>query len=346
MNDCARSLAAGFYDLRPRTVSHGQFLTGAVVVSDDERANMTLLQEQLDSACASVQKMIGIGRVADYIPALAQVPANKFGAAIVTVDGESALYGDSQEPFSIQSISKLFALTAALNQIGEDVWRRVGREPSGNSFNSIVQLERENGIPRNPFINAGALAITDAMLAEQGTDECTRQLLGLVRLLADDESISIDAEVAESELATAHRNASLAHFMQSFNNLQRSVDDVLSVYCRQCAIAMSCEQLARSALYLAGNGTDPLTSNCFVGTRRARRINALMMLCGHYDASGDFAHRVGLPGKSGVGGGIVVVVPDIAAVAVWSPCLNENGNSHAGTAALEALVETTKWNVL
>lgn len=134
--------------------------------------------------------------------------------------------------------------------------------------------------------------------------------------------------------------------MQSFKNLERSVDDVLNVYCNQCAIAMSCEQLARSALFLSCNGTDPLSGTCIVESKRARRINALMMLCGHYDASGDFAHRVGLPGKSGVGGGIVVVVPDVAAAAVWSPCLNQNGNSHAGTAALEALVEATLWNIL
>lgn len=307
---------------------------------------MTVLQKQLESACQSIQHEIGVGRVADYIPALAQVPADKFGAAIVTVDGETACYGDCLEPFSIQSISKLFALTAALNQTGVDTWHRVGREPSGNSFNSIVQLERESGIPRNPFINAGALVVTDIMLEDRATDLSIENLLALVRQMADDQSISIDLEVAQSELATAHRNASLAHFMQSFKNLERSVDDVLNVYCHQCAIAMSCVQLARSALYLSSNGKDPLTKKRIVGSKRARRINALMMLCGHYDASGDFAHRVGLPGKSGVGGGIVVVVPDTAAAAVWSPCLNANGNSHAGTAALEALVEATKWNVL
>ena len=307
---------------------------------------MDSLQKQLESACHSIKQEIGVGQVANYIPALAKVPANKFGAAIITVDGEMASFGDSQEPFSIQSISKLFSLTMALDQSGADIWQRVGREPSGNAFNSIVQLERENGIPRNPFINAGALVVTDTMLAGQPTEQCTANLLELMQRLADDTSISIDAEVAQSELETAHRNASLGYFMQSFDNLNRSIDDVLDVYCHQCAIAMSCEQLARSALYLSNNGTDPLTKNCIVGSTRARRLNALMMLCGHYDASGDFAHRVGLPGKSGVGGGIVVVVPDVAAAAVWSPCLNSNGNSHAGTAALEALVEITKWNIL
>ena len=307
---------------------------------------MSLLQEQLESACQSIRKEIGVGKVADYIPALAKVPASKFGAAIVTITGETACYGDCQEPFSIQSISKLYALTAALNRSSADVWERVGHEPSGNSFNSIVQLEQERGIPRNPFINAGALVVTDSVLADQTTDAAISNLLALMQKLADDPSINIDSEVAESELATAHRNASLAHFMESFDNLNHSVDDVLKVYCHQCAIAMSCVQLARSALYLSNNGTDPLTESRIVGSRRARRLNALMMLCGHYDASGDFAHRVGLPGKSGVGGGIVVVVPDVAAAAVWSPCLNENGNSHAGTAALEALVEQMKWNVL
>ncbi len=306
---------------------------------------MPSLQTQLESACHSVQHEIGVGKVANYIPALAQVPPGKFGAAIISISGEKASFGDAQEAFSIQSISKLFALTAALNVHNNNIWDRVGREPSGNAFNSIVQLEKENGIPRNPLINAGALVVTDMLLGEQTATDTVTQLLSLVQRLADNESIAIDKTVAESERNTAHRNASLAHFMKSFGNLECTVSDVLDAYCQQCAIAMSCEQLARSALFLANNGTDPLTRQCIVDEERARRLNAMMMLCGHYDASGDFAHRVGLPGKSGVGGGIVAVVPDVGAVAVWSPCLNENGNSHAGTAALEALVRATKWNV-
>lgn len=307
---------------------------------------MRSLQTQLDDACRSIQHEIGLGKVADYIPALAQVPPDKFAAAIVTVDGEKAVFGDARETFSIQSISKLFTLTSALNLHDRKIWERVGREPSGNAFNSIVQLEMECGIPRNPFINAGALVVTDALLGDQTTETCTADLLSLVQSLAADSSIEIDQSVAQSERDTAYRNISLAHFMQSFGNLQRSVNDVLDVYCQQCAIAMSCEQLARSALFLASNGTDPLTKEPIVDEERARRLNAMMMLCGHYDASGDFAFRVGLPGKSGVGGGIIAVVPDIAAVAVWSPCLNSRGNSHAGTATLEALVRATGWNVL
>lgn len=307
---------------------------------------MKSLQVQLDSSCRSIQHEIGLGKVADYIPALAQVSPDKFGAAVVTVNGEKALYGAAQEPFSIQSISKLFTLTFALNLRGKKVWDRVGREPSGNAFNSIVQLEMENGIPRNPFINAGALVVTDALLGNQTTQTCTAELLSSMQSLAADDSIRIDSQVAQSELDHAYRNKSLAYFMQSFNNLERPVDDVIDVYCRQCAIAMNCEQLARSALFLANNGTDPLTNEQVVNEERARRLNAMMMLCGHYDASGEFAFRVGIPGKSGVGGGIIAVVPGIASVAVWSPCLNDFGNSHAGTAALEALVNATKWNVL
>ena len=182
---------------------------------------MRSLQTQLDDACRSIQHEIGLGKVADYIPALAQVPPDKFAAAIVTVDGEKAVFGDARETFSIQSISKLFTLTSALNLHDRKIWERVGREPSGNAFNSIVQLEMECGIPRNPFINAGALVVTDALLGDQTTETCTADLLSLVQSLAADSSIEIDQSVAQSERDTAYRNISLAHFMQSFGNLQR-----------------------------------------------------------------------------------------------------------------------------
>lgn len=311
------------------------------------------LQQLLSRACQTVLPEVGIGRVADYIPALASVDPGKFGAAIVTVDGATATYGDAGEPFSIQSISKVFSLALALNAVGMRVWDHVGREPSGSPFNSIVQLETERGIPRNPFINAGAIVISDLLLqhyaerAPASAAESTRRaLLASIRTLADDPGIVMDAEVAASELATSHRNASLAHFMRAFGNLQRPVAEVLDVYCHQCAIAMSCRQLARAGLFLANHGRDPLSGVEFVGAERARRINALMMLCGHYDASGEFAFRVGIPGKSGVGGGILAIVPDRAAIAVWSPCLNRNGNSHAGSAAMAAIAEATGWQAL
>lgn len=197
-----------------------------------------------------------------------------------------------------------------------------------------------------PFINAGALAVTDTILADQSTEACIQNLLKLVQQLSDDDSIYIDSTVAESEIASTHRNASLAYFMQSFNNLHRSVDDVLNVYCHQCAIAMNCEQLARSALYLSSNGRDPLSNKRIVGNKRARRLNALMMLCGHYDASGDFAHRVGLPGKSGVGGGIVVVLPQRAAAAVWSrECDHSNAIQRLGSVNVWTVTATNEVNI-
>lgn len=313
------------------------------------------LQANLDIACDSVKNQVGIGRVADYIPALACIEPTKFAAAVVTIDGEVASYGDADEPFSIQSISKVFSLISALGAVGTDLWARVGREPSGSPFNSIVQLENERGIPRNPFINAGALVISDILLQsqlEQYPDPAERivaartRLLDFVRELADSDQVAMDLEVARSEIATSDRNASLAHFMSGFGNLSQAVDDVINLYCYQCSLAMSCRQLARSGLFLANRGTDPLSGSVVIEPERARRMSALMMLCGHYDASGEFAFQAGIPGKSGVGGGILAIVPNQAAIAVWSPCLNKNGNSHAGTQALAAITEQVGWQAL
>ena len=253
--------------------------------------------------------------------------------------------GDAELPFSIQSISKVFTLTLALGKHGENIWKRVGREPSGSAFNSIVQLEQEHGIPRNPFINAGAIAITDLVLAGHTPKEAIGEVVRFVRYLADEDDIVIDPEVARSEAATGYRNFALANFMRSFGKLDHPVDHVLGVYFHQCALAMSCVQLAKAGLFLAASGTNPLTKHSVVSKQRARRINALMLTCGHYDGSGDFAYRVGLPGKSGVGGGILCVAPGKASVAVWSPGLNHNGNSLLGSLALEMLASRTGWSV-
>ncbi len=221
----------------------------------------------------------------------------------------------------------------------------MGREPSGSPFNSIVQLEQERGTPRNPFINAGAIAVTDAVLDGGMADKVVEEITGFFRELAQDASVRIDPEVAISESQTGYRNAALANFMKGFGKLENPVEAVLEVYFNQCAIAMSCAQLARAALFLAAGGRDPVTGREIVSEELARRINALMLTCGHYDASGDFAFRVGLPGKSGVGGGILVVVPGRCAVAVWSPGLNTHGNSLVGTLALEQLAARTGWSV-
>ena len=288
---------------------------------------------------------IGTGKVADYIPALARVDPNKFGIAVVDLEGKVTSIGDARDPFSIQSISKVFTLTLVLCEHGAELWKRVGREPSGSPFNSIVQLENERGIPRNPFINAGAIVVSDMLLGGGTAADTVVRITDFIGTLAQDPSISVDREVVASEIETGFRNAALANFMRSFNNLNNPVDQVLEVYFCQCSIAMSCVQLARSALFLANGGEDPVTGERIVSGERARRINALMLSCGHYDASGDFAFRVGLPGKSGVGGGILAVVPNRCAIAVWSPGLNENGNSLVGTLALEHLAAKSGWSV-
>ncbi len=292
-----------------------------------------------------VQAHRGEGHVADYIPALARVDARRFGLAVVTCGGETFETGDAWVPFSIQSISKVFTLTLALERLGENLWKRVGREPSGSRFNSIVQLEAEHGIPRNPFINAGAIVTTDALMASRDRETVIAEIRDTLRRLADNETIDLDKEVAESEAATGFRNYALANFMRGFGNLDAPVEEVLQTYFHQCAMRITCRQLARAGLFLANGGVDPISGERVVSAEHARRICAIMMTCGHYDASGDFAFKVGLPGKSGVGGGILTIAPGKAAIAVWSPGLNEVGNSQVGTLALERLVAKTGWSV-
>jgi glutaminase len=285
------------------------------------------------------------GEVATYIPELARVDASAFGLAVIDAEGNVAAAGDSETAFSIQSISKVFTLTLALGKVGDRLWRRVGREPSGSAFNSIVQLEYEHGIPRNPFINAGAIAVTDVIVSGHQPREVLGEILRFIRFLADDHSITIDQAVAASEQRTGFRNRALANYMKSFGVLDNPVDHTLGVYFHHCAIAMSCRQLAMAGRFLAQFGRHPSTGQSVVPPERARRINALMLTCGHYDGSGEFAYLVGLPGKSGVGGGILAIAPGKASIAVWSPGLDATGNSHLGRIALEALTKRLGWSI-
>jgi glutaminase len=293
-----------------------------------------------------MQAHLGRGRVADYIPALARVDPKHFGIAVATCDGEAAAAGDADVRFSIQSISKVFTLTMALGEAGSDLWRRVGREASGSAFNSIVQLEYEKGIPRNPLINAGALVVVDTLLAGGDSESLIGRITDQLRTLSGDPTVGVDPEVAASEQATGFRNAALANFLRASGNLTSDVADVLHVYFNQCALSMSCRQLAQAGLYLANRGVDPLNHATITTPVRARRINAIMMTCGHYDASGDFAFRVGLPGKSGVGGGILAIAPGHAAIATWAPGLDAAGTSLVGRLALQRLTSLTGWSVV
>ncbi|MEV4193362.1 glutaminase [Streptomyces toxytricini] len=296
----------------------------------------------LERIAADVAPLIGSGTPAEYIPALAEVDPRHFGMAIADLDGNVHGVGDWRVPFSAQSITKVFALALALAEGGDSLWRRVGREPSGNPFNSLVQLEHENGIPRNPFINAGALVVTDRL--QTLTGDASSELLEFLRAESGNPDVSFDAEVAASEHEHGDRNAALAHFMASYGNIDNPVPALLDHYFWQCSIAMSCADLARAGLFLARHGLRADGSRLLTRSE-AKQVNAVMLTCGTYDAAGEFAYRVGLPGKSGVGGGIVAVVPGRCALAVWSPGLDSRGNSVAGVAALDRFTTLTGLSV-
>ena len=296
----------------------------------------TILQEIQEE----IIPLLDQGKVADYIPALAKIDPQQFAMSITCNDGRTFSVGLSDKKFSIQSISKVYSFTLALHIYRAKLYQRVWREPSGDPFNSLVQLEYEEGIPRNPFINAGAIVVTDALVSHF-KDDTLQEILGFIRESADDEDIEIDEEIATSEMEHGFRNMALANLMKGFGNLENDVQDVLETYFAQCSITMNTIELSRSMLYLANSGTDPITKKGFLSPAQAKRVNAVMLTCGHYDASGDFAFRVGLPGKSGVGGGIVAVVPGKMSIAVFSPALNEQGNSLVGTKALELFTTKT-----
>jgi glutaminase len=265
-----------------------------------------------------------------------------FAIAMTELDGTEHVHGDADVRFPIQSMSKVFALVLAMqkvdatSEVADELWSRVGREPSGDPFNSLVQLEHEKGIPRNPMINAGALVVDDVLLSF--CEDAKRQLSELVSELAG-ERIDVDEVVAGAELEESHRNLAVANLMASFDNLRNPVMDVLDVYVHQCALSMSTRQIARAVRFLANDGVDPASGHRVLPDILARRVNSLMLTCGTYDAAGAFAFEVGLPCKSGVAGGIMAVVPDEMGVCVWSPPLDDTGNSRGGRVALHELAE-------
>lgn len=292
----------------------------------------------LEKIVEEVRPLTREGKVADYIPALADVAADQLGIAIVTPDGRHFQAGDATTRFSIQSISKVLSLTVALT-LYEDagIWQRVGKEPSGQAFNSLVQLELEQGKPRNPFINAGALVMCD--LLESRLTAPRQRMLEIVRRLAGQNDINYDRVVARSEYEHSARNAAIAWLMKSFGNFNNDVSKVMETYFHYCSLAMNCAELARTFLYLANQGRSQHDEWAVISPRQARQVNALMMTSGMYDGAGEFAWRVGMPAKSGVGGGIVAIIPGEMSIAVWSPALDHSGNSLAGTVLLEKLSE-------
>jgi glutaminase len=321
--------------LSSRTAS----MVPAAAIHTCRTAIMTHLQQVLDEIVTVAAASTDRGEVADYVPELSLADPAMFGIAVALRSGQVVEAGNARVEFTVQSISKVFTLAIALGRLGDGLWRRVGREPSGLAFNSILQLEQEDGRPRNPFVNAGALVVTDAILAGSEPREVLTELLRFAREAAADDDIHINKDVARSEARTGDRNRALAHMLKAQGNLENTPDRVLGTYFHQCAIEMNCVQLARAGRFLIG-----ARESALISADNVRRINALMMTCGQYDGSGDFAYRVGLPAKSGVGGGILAISPRRASIAIWSPGLNAQGNSKLGTMAAEMLAARTGWS--
>lgn len=295
----------------------------------------------LGRIASQVRPFLTHGDLPGYIPQLARVSKGQFGIAFAPLEGPEAVAGEADVAFSIQSISKVFALMLAIERSGDEVWARVGREPSGAAFNELIQVDQESGRVRNPFVNAGALVVTDILCSRYAQPELA--LLQSLQVVCGDIPISVDEAVARSERETCHRNAAIAHLLKSHGRLQNPVDIVLDTYCWQCALAMSCRAVARAARPLAS--TLPTQGNMLTPSQR-HSINALMLTCGTYNEAGSFAASIGLPLKSGVGGGMVAVIPGIGALCAWSPGLDASGNSIAAARAMEIFAQQTGFSVL
>jgi glutaminase len=285
-----------------------------------------------------VQNTDDKGQLASYIPELANVDPDNFGVHISTIDQFNFGIGNCYDKFSIQSISKVLSLCLAYRILGESIWERLGVEPSGTAFNSLVQLEADNGIPRNPFINAGAIVISDILLSH--LENPKEDFLAFIRSISNNSELNYVSKIAASEKSVGFRNAALCNFIKSFGNIQNDPNDVLDFYYDLCSLEMNCKELSELFLFLANNGRNLHNNDTILTKSQSKRINALMQTCGFYDESGEFAFKVGLPGKSGVGGGIIAVHPGQYAIAVWSPKLNKKGNSYKGMKFLEEF--TTK----
>ena len=283
------------------------------------------------------------GQQATYIPELAKVNPDQFGMCIHTIYGETAAIEQADTRFSIQSISKVFALAMCLSIEGDKLWKRVGKEPSGTAFNSLIQLEVERGIPRNPFINAGAIVMADILLSHLKNPES--DFLNFVRKVSGNESINYNENVAASERENGFLNAAIANLLKYHGTIENDIESVLRFYFMMCSIEMSCRELSLAFLAFANHRRKFDYAGITLTSSQVKRMNAIMQTCGFYDEAGEFAYLVGLPGKSGVGGGIVAIYPLQYSVAVWSPRLNSKGNSFIGIKALELLTTETKESI-
>ncbi len=301
--------------------------------------HMTDYQNIIEQIHHDLSRQKNYGEVASYIPELARVDDEKFGVCLTTIDGQQFVVGDWQDCFSIQSIVKVLLLSMAYRKLGGRLWQRVGVEPSGTPFNSLGTLEHDDGLPRNPFSNAGALVICDVLLDVY--DDPKQSMLEMIRTVSGDDSLQFDAAVAQSEQAEGYRNVALVNFLKSLGNINNEVEQVLALYFDCCSVAINCQALAQAFLLFANHGQTTDGQFSLLNRSQCKRMNAIMLTCGFYDEAGDFAYKVGLPGKSGVGGGIVALLPNRFSVAVWSPRLNEKGNSYRGMKFLEQFTTDT-----
>jgi len=283
------------------------------------------------------------GEVADYISELRLVDPYKFGIHLTTIKNKQYSFGDAHEKFSIQSIAKVLSLVLAFKLEKDHLWKRVGVEPSGTSFNSLAQLELDGGIPRNPLINSGAIVICDVLISHLKNPK--KDFIEFVRKVSGIETIDYCPRIAESEKLTGYRNTALVNLMKAYNNIHNDIDEIMDFYFNLCSIEMTCQELSQTFLFLANHGICPATQEKIISKSKSKRINAIMQSCGFYDEAGEFAFKVGLPGKSGVGGGIIAIYPHKYSIAVWSPKLNKKGNSTKGVQFLELFTTETQTSI-
>lgn len=283
------------------------------------------------------------GNIATYIPELAKVNPNNFGVCFRSINKHEFGIGNWQTKFSIQSISKVLSLSLAYKILGDRIWSRVGVEPSGTAFNSLVQLESDNGIPRNPFINAGAMVVCDMLMSNLKNPK--KDFLNYVREIAGCNTVNYSEAVAKSEESVGYRNKALCNYLKSLGNIENNPNDVLDFYFNMCSIEMTCEELSKTFMFLANSNFTTAKNEKVLSLSKTKRVNAIMQTCGFYDESGEFSFKVGLPGKSGVGGGIVAVHPGKYCITVWSPKLNEKGNSYRGMKFLETFTTITELSI-
>lgn len=310
--------------------SKGDMKTMARRLNKDYRKTVSIVEDAMEKARLEIPK----GEVATYIPELGKVDPNQLGICIYPLNGKKICLGDYDKRFTIQSVSKTIMLVAALEIFGPDkVFELTGAEPSGEAFNSIVELDRENSKPYNPLINSGAIAICNLLTRELSFSD----MLIYARKVCSDPDIMLDEDVYHSELKTCSRNRSIAYLLESKGIITGDVDDILRFYTKCCSLSVTAESLAAMARILSNDGVGEESTKRYMSASTARLVKILMLTCGMYDGSGTFAVNVGIPSKSGVGGGIMSVSDKRAGIGVFGPSLDSKGNSIAGIQLLKEI---------